>query len=112
MLIETGSLDRGGGVLRLTRPLREIATPESVREVVSQRLARLDAGTRDLLELAAVAGSEFELEVLRRAAPRELEHLDALQPAVAQRHDRRARTAARSATASRTSSSAARCTTA
>ena len=83
VLLETDSLDSAGGVLRLTRPLHEIATPDSVREVVSQRLARLDAATRDLLELAAVAGTVFELEVLRRAAPRELERLDALQPAVA-----------------------------
>ena len=58
---------------RLVRPLEEVATPESVREVVSQRVARLDAATRDLLELAAVAGQEFELETLQRAAPGTLE---------------------------------------
>jgi predicted ATPase len=43
-------------------------SPESVREVVSQRLARLSPATTDLLELAAAAGSEFELDVVRRAA--------------------------------------------
>ena len=46
----------------------ELGTPESVREVVSGRLARLQAATGDLLELAATAGPEFELDVLRAAA--------------------------------------------
>ena len=39
-----------------------------MREVVSQRLSRLAPGTSDLLELAATAGAEFELDVVRRAA--------------------------------------------
>jgi DNA-binding CsgD family transcriptional regulator/tetratricopeptide (TPR) repeat protein len=46
----------------------ELASPESVREVVSQRLSRLTQATRDVLEVAAVAGPEFTLEVVRRAA--------------------------------------------
>jgi DNA-binding CsgD family transcriptional regulator/tetratricopeptide (TPR) repeat protein len=46
----------------------ELASPESVREVVSRRLSRLTQPTRDVLEVAAVAGPEFTLEVVRRAA--------------------------------------------
>jgi DNA-binding CsgD family transcriptional regulator/tetratricopeptide (TPR) repeat protein len=66
--VETGALD---------------TSPESVREVVSQRVARLSPVTTDLLELAAAAGSEFELDVVRVAAAREeAELLAALDEAV------------------------------
>src|SRR3954463_7958344 len=66
-LIETGAVELADGTLRLTRSLTDLGTPESVREVVSGRLARLAPGTGELLELAATAGGEFELDVLRRA---------------------------------------------
>ena len=67
-LIETNAVDTTGGVVRVMRPPAELESPESVREVVSRRLARLAPRTSDLLELAAVAGSEFELDVVRRAS--------------------------------------------
>jgi DNA-binding CsgD family transcriptional regulator/tetratricopeptide (TPR) repeat protein len=67
-LVETGIVEVAGGQVRVTRPLTELGTPESVREVVSQRLSRLAPRTTDLLELAAAAGPEFELEPVRRAA--------------------------------------------
>jgi DNA-binding CsgD family transcriptional regulator/tetratricopeptide (TPR) repeat protein len=67
-LVETGIVEVTSGQVRVTRPLTELGTPESVREVVSQRLSRLAPRTTDLLELAAVAGPEFELEPVRCAA--------------------------------------------
>jgi DNA-binding CsgD family transcriptional regulator/tetratricopeptide (TPR) repeat protein len=67
-LAETGMVEVVAGSVRLTAPLAELGTPESVRDVVSQRLARLSAATAELLELAAVAGPEFELGAIRRAA--------------------------------------------
>jgi predicted ATPase/DNA-binding CsgD family transcriptional regulator len=81
-LLETGALAVAEGDVRLTRPLEEIATPESVREVVKQRVGRLDARARDLLELAAVAGQVFELDLLRRAAHQIDSPAEALDSAV------------------------------
>jgi DNA-binding CsgD family transcriptional regulator/tetratricopeptide (TPR) repeat protein len=82
-LVETGIVAIVSGQVRVTRPLTELGTPESVREVVSQRLSRLAARTIDLLELAAVAGPEFELEPVRCAAGlAEPELLAALEEAV------------------------------
>jgi DNA-binding CsgD family transcriptional regulator/tetratricopeptide (TPR) repeat protein len=83
-LIETGTVEVGGGRLAVVRPLRELATPTGVREVVSQRLARLDHRAAELLELAATIGPEFELDVIRRAAGlAERELLAALEATVA-----------------------------
>jgi hypothetical protein len=67
-LVDTEVVQMVDGAIRLSRPLTNLGTPESVREVVGQRLARLRPGTSDLLELAATAGAEFELDVLRLAA--------------------------------------------
>jgi DNA-binding CsgD family transcriptional regulator/tetratricopeptide (TPR) repeat protein len=67
-LVETRAVEVEGGTARVTRPPAELGSPESVREVVSQRLSRLAPGTIDLLELAATAGREFQLDILRRAA--------------------------------------------
>src|SRR5262249_13535347 len=81
-LLETGALAVADGAARLVRPLEEIATPESVREGVSQRVSRLDPRTPDLRELAAVAGHVFELDLLRRAAHGDGAVADALDAAV------------------------------
>jgi DNA-binding CsgD family transcriptional regulator/tetratricopeptide (TPR) repeat protein len=83
-LAETGVVAIEGSRVRIAAPLSELGSPESVREVVSQRLSRLDRATIDLLELAAVAGPEFELASIREAARLpEAELLAALDQAVA-----------------------------
>jgi DNA-binding CsgD family transcriptional regulator/tetratricopeptide (TPR) repeat protein len=82
-VLETGIVEVADGQVRVTGPLTELGTPESVREVVSQRLSRLAPRTIELLELAAAAGPEFELEPVRRAAGiAEPELLVALEEAV------------------------------
>jgi DNA-binding CsgD family transcriptional regulator/tetratricopeptide (TPR) repeat protein len=67
-LVETGAVEVVDRAIRLARPPAQLATPESVREVVNQRLSRLAPQTAELLELAATAGPEFEFDVLRGAA--------------------------------------------
>ncbi len=51
--------------------------PDSVREVVTERLARLQFSTRRLAELVAVAGQQVELRVVRMAADLPQQEIDA-----------------------------------
>ncbi len=46
------------------------AIPAAVQDVVARRLARLSPQCRELLEIAAVVGREFPLDLVRRAAGR------------------------------------------
>ncbi len=55
-----------------------VGVPESVREVVGARLARLSGPARSLIELVAVAGQRIELRVLALAA--ELSEPDLVVP--------------------------------
>ena len=58
--------------------------PESVREVIARRVARLGDEARELLTLAAVVGRSFEVELLlHMASVTESELLDRLEAAVA-----------------------------
>jgi DNA-binding CsgD family transcriptional regulator len=67
-LVELHAVAVVDGTIRLVRPLSELGTPESVREVVSHRLSRLEPATGRLLEVAATAGARFDLDVVRRAS--------------------------------------------
>ena len=64
MLVESGAVETAGGRLHMVRSIDQLSSPESVREVVSQRLRRLDPATTELLEVAAVAGPEFDLDTI------------------------------------------------
>ena len=82
-LVDSGALEIGPTAVRLTLPVDDIGTPETVREVVTHRVARLAPTTRDVLELGAVIGTEFELDTVRRsAALEEGVLLDAVDEAV------------------------------
>jgi DNA-binding SARP family transcriptional activator/tetratricopeptide (TPR) repeat protein len=49
--------------------LAEAGVPEGVREVTTRRLRRLDADSRQALQVAAVIGREFDYDVLQAVAP-------------------------------------------
>jgi hypothetical protein len=60
-----------------------LAIPESVKDVIAQRVAHLGHKTSDLLEMASVLGRTFELDVLQRLSDvHEDELLDVLDRAV------------------------------
>src|SRR3954453_12794792 len=65
-LIETGTMPMADAAPPAPA-LAGLGRAEGVREVVGQRLDRLTAATTALLELAAVAGPEFDLTVVARA---------------------------------------------
>ena len=81
-LLESGALAIDDAGWHLTRPVRELGVPESVREVIGRRLDRLGEDAVDVLETAAVIGPDFDLELLEAACglPRE-PVLDALESA-------------------------------
>ncbi len=82
-LLESDAMAIYDGGPRLASALAELGSPEGVREVVSQRLARLDTGTTRLLELAAVAGPEFDLSAITRSGLDDEERAAALEQAIA-----------------------------
>jgi DNA-binding SARP family transcriptional activator len=81
-LAETGTLHGPDARLHL----EETGLPEGVREVMGRRLSRLADGTVEVLRIAAVAGSEFDPAVVRRAGGLDEDAvLDALEEAGAAR---------------------------
>lgn len=57
------------------------AVPSSVRDIVRDRMAGLDTGTRDLLQLAALIGRDVDFGLLTRAADLDVQTcIDRLEP--------------------------------
>ncbi len=84
-LAETGAFEREDGRPGAPLKVEELRIPEGIREVVRRRLARLSDEANDVLRVAAVVGTEFELGVLQAVEKRlDDEHLiSALEEATA-----------------------------
>ncbi len=63
-LIESGALVRDGDGWTYRGDPAALGIPESVREVIGRRLGRLPEATERLLSWGAVAGREFDVEIL------------------------------------------------
>jgi DNA-binding NarL/FixJ family response regulator len=77
-VVDQGLVERRDGALR-RRTEESIAgrIPEQLREVVSERVSRLQSSTREALNIAAVIGREFRVDVLQRVAGCSDEELEA-----------------------------------
>jgi class 3 adenylate cyclase len=84
-LRESGAIvRRENGQWRLARPLSELGSPQSIREVIGARVERLGTRAAAALGIASVIGREFDLELLSRVADAgEDELLQLLERAVA-----------------------------
>jgi class 3 adenylate cyclase/tetratricopeptide (TPR) repeat protein len=67
MVLESGMVKEEGGALALTGPLRALAIPDNLQEVLAARLAGL-ATARPVAQLGAAIGREFSGEMLREVA--------------------------------------------
>jgi tetratricopeptide (TPR) repeat protein len=67
MVLESGMVKEEDGALALTGPLRPLAIPDNLQEVLAARLAGL-ATARPVAQLGAAIGREFSNEMLREVA--------------------------------------------
>jgi class 3 adenylate cyclase/tetratricopeptide (TPR) repeat protein len=74
-LFEEGVLARNGGV-RLTRPLHTLTLPPTVQGMLGERIDRLPAEQKELLQTLAVLGKEFGGSLVRAVTGRGDEELN------------------------------------
>jgi DNA-binding SARP family transcriptional activator len=69
-LVESGAIVEGPAGWQLAQAVRPTELPETVRDVIARRVGRLGDEAVRLLQIAAVAGREFDLDVLTRVGER------------------------------------------
>ena len=85
-LVDEGMLGREGARWTSQSRLADLRLPESVRDVIGRRLARLSAACTKCLTAAAVVGKEFGLDALERIVEfEEARLLEVLEEAVTAR---------------------------
>jgi tetratricopeptide (TPR) repeat protein len=67
-LLETKAIHRTDDGYVLARPIEEIHVPDTVQDVITARLDRLDDEPKRALQTAAVIGREFTVRLLERTA--------------------------------------------
>jgi DNA-binding SARP family transcriptional activator len=65
-LVETGAIDPATGRWPTATAIEDLGVPDEVRQVLASRMARLSAPARELLQMAAVLGREFDFTLLSR----------------------------------------------
>ncbi len=85
-LEETGAIAREDGRLMKGRTITQLDIPESVRDVIGQRLSRLSDDCNSVLAIASVIGRHFAVDALERASDLSGDRLvELLEEAVAAR---------------------------
>jgi tetratricopeptide (TPR) repeat protein len=67
-LVESGAIYERDGRWAFDRPIDQLGIPEGLKDVIRQRLARLNPATSRMLSLASVSGREFTLDVVERVS--------------------------------------------
>jgi class 3 adenylate cyclase/tetratricopeptide (TPR) repeat protein len=65
-LLETGALKRANGGYVLARTAGDLFVPDTIQDLITARIDRLDEGKKRTIQVAAVIGREFALRLLRR----------------------------------------------
>ena len=66
-LAETDAIERDDDRWRTRVPIGELGIPEGVRDVIGRRLSRLTERANEALRVGAVAGTEFDADVVQAA---------------------------------------------
>ncbi|HEX8157704.1 MAG TPA: BTAD domain-containing putative transcriptional regulator [Solirubrobacteraceae bacterium] len=82
-MVQAGTIPAGDEHRATDVTARQLQAPEGLRQVITQRVARLSAPTGRALRAAAVAGPTFSFVLLERVLGDECSVLDALDEAVA-----------------------------
>jgi tetratricopeptide (TPR) repeat protein len=77
VLFEEGALERNGAV-KLVRPLGELRIPPTVQAILASRIDRLPLADKELLQMLAVIGKEFPLELVKAVTDRDDDELEPL----------------------------------
>ena len=75
VLLDEGALVRNG-IVKLTKPIRDLKIPPTVQGILASRIDRLPAHDKDLLQTLSVIGREFPMSLIRAVVSKPDEELD------------------------------------